>query len=202
MPKIPSYPPMTTPDGPDAIPIEDISAGATKYITLTKLKEWLQSLTAWITTAMITDANVTPDKWTNQYRFRVSRNAAANAGINSVPAIITFDTEQYDTNNNFASGLFTAPVTGVYRFTYRTKWITGGAEQVLGFLYKNGAFISAGTSQTAPGVAHMSVQGTDELQLTAGDTVGVYVANSAAGAKALEVGAITTYFAGSLVSKV
>lgn len=53
MPKIPSYPPMTAPDGADEIPIEDISAGATKYITLTKLKEWLQALVSWVSPSNI-----------------------------------------------------------------------------------------------------------------------------------------------------
>lgn len=53
MPKIPALPPMTSVDTADELPIEDVSAGTTKYITLTKLKEWFQSLTAWITYAMV-----------------------------------------------------------------------------------------------------------------------------------------------------
>lgn len=48
MPKIPALPPMTTVDTADQIPIEDVSTGNTKYITLTKLKEWFQSLAAWV----------------------------------------------------------------------------------------------------------------------------------------------------------
>lgn len=62
MPKIPALPPMTSVDTADELPIEDVSAGTTKYITLTKLKEWFQSLAGWITTAMIADANITPPK--------------------------------------------------------------------------------------------------------------------------------------------
>ena len=62
MPKISALPPMTTADAADEQPIVDDSAGTTKKWTLTLLKTYLQSLAAWITTAMITDANVTPAK--------------------------------------------------------------------------------------------------------------------------------------------
>jgi len=53
MPKISALPAMTSADGADPAPIVDDSAGSTKKITLTKMKEWLQSLTAWITGGMI-----------------------------------------------------------------------------------------------------------------------------------------------------
>lgn len=62
MPKISALPAMTTADGDDPAPIVDDSAGSTKKITLTKLKEWLQSLAGWITTAMIGDNQVTAVK--------------------------------------------------------------------------------------------------------------------------------------------
>lgn len=53
MPKITALPAMTSPDGADPAPIVDDSAGSTKKITLTKVKEWLQSLTAWVTASML-----------------------------------------------------------------------------------------------------------------------------------------------------
>lgn len=53
MPKITALPAMTSADGADPAPIVDDSAGTTKKITLTKMKEWLQSLTDWITGGMI-----------------------------------------------------------------------------------------------------------------------------------------------------
>lgn len=53
MPKIPALPPMTSPDGADELPIEDVSVGTTKYITLTRLKEWLQSVAGWVTASNI-----------------------------------------------------------------------------------------------------------------------------------------------------
>lgn len=62
MPKISALPPMTTADAADEAPIVDTSASATKKWTLTLLKTYLQSLTSWLTTAMLTNASVTADK--------------------------------------------------------------------------------------------------------------------------------------------
>lgn len=62
MPRIPSLPALTTAATDDELPIEDVSASTTKKMTLTKLKEWLQSLTSWITTAMLNNGLITPDK--------------------------------------------------------------------------------------------------------------------------------------------
>lgn len=62
MPKISALPPMTAADGDDEAPIVDDSATTTKKFTLTVLKEWLQALTSWITTAMITNDAITDAK--------------------------------------------------------------------------------------------------------------------------------------------
>lgn len=62
MPKIPALPPMTSVDTADELAIEDVSVTTTKRMTLTKLKEWFQTLAGWVTTAALGDATVTPDK--------------------------------------------------------------------------------------------------------------------------------------------
>lgn len=62
MPKISALPPMTSADGDDEAPIVDDSATTTKKFTLTLLKEWLQSLVGWITTAMVGDKQITAAK--------------------------------------------------------------------------------------------------------------------------------------------
>jgi hypothetical protein len=59
MPKISALPPMTTADAADEAPIVDTSVSTTKKWTLTLLKTYLQSLTSWITTAMINALAVT-----------------------------------------------------------------------------------------------------------------------------------------------
>lgn len=145
------------------------------------------------------ETKATPAELSNPYKFRVYRSAAANAGASSTPAKITFNAENYDTNGNFASGTYTVPVAGSYHFDWRAKWITGGAEEYYSALYKNGAVISLGTNTTAGGIAHVTTQGSDTIELAAGDTIEVYCYNSAAGAKALAVGSTSTYLAGHLV---
>lgn len=62
MPKISALPPMTAAAADDEAPIVDDSASSTKKFTLTVLKEWLQSLTGWITTAMLANSSVTAAK--------------------------------------------------------------------------------------------------------------------------------------------
>jgi len=62
MPKISALPNLTTPDGADELPINDVSATTTKKFTLTILKEWLQAITSFVTRTMITNAAVDKTK--------------------------------------------------------------------------------------------------------------------------------------------
>jgi len=148
-------------------------------------------------TADIADSAVTPTKSTNPYKFRVYRNAAANTGA-ATPAKITFDAENFDTNNNFATGTYTAPVNGYYQMNWRAKTVTSGTEDFSTFLYINGAIYSSGgvmvnTSQ------HVSSNGSDLVYMTAGQTAEIYSANGTT-ARALQVGTTNCYFSGFLVS--
>lgn len=72
MPKISALPAMTSADGADPAPIVDDSAGSTKKITLTKMKEWLQSVAAWITADMV-------DFSTGIYGEEVGRHTLSSA---------------------------------------------------------------------------------------------------------------------------
>lgn len=149
-----------------------------------------------VTTAKIADANVTPAKWANPYKFRAYRNAALNTG-GVGGAKLVFDAESFDTNNNFATGTYTVPVTGYYQFNWRVKTITSGAEKFDSWLAVGGVQVSTGgtivnTSQ------HVSSSGSDLIYLTATNTVEIYTANTVA--RALEVGATNCYFSGYLVS--
>lgn len=94
MPKIPALPPLSSPAADDQIPIEDVSAGATKYISLTTLKTWLQSVASWITTAMISDGQITTPKLNlsgsiGSYGDNVARNYTSSAYVNVTNRAVT-----------------------------------------------------------------------------------------------------------------
>ena len=57
---------------------------------------------------------------------------------------ILFQTEEFDTNSNFASSTFTPTVAGYYQITGAIR-IGGSATQVRTFIYKNGTAYKLGT---------------------------------------------------------
>lgn len=57
---------------------------------------------------------------------------------------ILFQTEEFDTNNNFASSTFTPTVAGYYQVTGSIR-IGASATQVRTFIYKNGSSYKLGT---------------------------------------------------------
>lgn len=106
---------------------------------------------------------------------------------------ITVDTEEYDTNNNFATSRFTCTVPGYYLFT---AGITVGATRtnILPVFYKNGsAYRNFGEDTTAAG----SASGSMLIKLDATDYVEFY-AYFALG-QVTTAGSRYTYFQGHLV---
>lgn len=134
----------------------------------------------------------------NPYKFSVYRNAAATTGAAAF-AKITFDTKVFDTNGNFASGTYTAPVNGYYQFSAAMQVSPGGVSRECALeLYKNGSAIFRFGDGTS--TADMGMCGSAPVQLNAGDTVEVYAYGSAA--VNLVVGAPKyTYLTGFLVSQ-
>lgn len=57
---------------------------------------------------------------------------------------ITFDVEEYDTNNNFASSTFTPTVAGYYLVVGTVN--NGSGTQTVSTIYKNGSIYKAGTN--------------------------------------------------------
>jgi hypothetical protein len=70
-----------------------------------------------IVTANITDASVISEKLSATIAFHAYRNATKNIG--ATLADVVHDTELFDIGSNFntTTGVFTAPVAGVYHFT-------------------------------------------------------------------------------------
>jgi len=71
--------------------------------------------------------------------------SAYASGTQSIPASavtkITFNSELFDTNNNFASSRFTPTVPGYYQVQTQIQFTTGaaGAYRLYGWIYKNGS---------------------------------------------------------------
>jgi len=65
---------------------------------------------------------------------------------------ITFDTEEYDTNSNFASSTFTPTVAGYYLFTARNQLIADGTAmaEMNTVFYKNGVVSKNGAYKYQP----------------------------------------------------
>ena len=156
-----------------------------------------------VTTAKIADDAVTAAKLdgvdksllttdSNPYKFSVYRNAAQNAASSNTKVL--YDTKVFDTNNNFATSTYTAPVAGFYHFEARADF-----SSTLGviFLYKNGVEHKRGSDLRYTGVTGCVVS--TLVQSAANDTWEIYVL--AGGTVAMGVGAALNYFSGFLVSR-
>jgi hypothetical protein len=101
---------------------------------------------------------------------------------------IIFDTEEFDTNNNFASSRFTPTVAGYYMIT-NVIGLTGSTARIYTTIYKNGALakmgvdIVYGSSLGATVTALIYCNGsTDYLEIYANPVSNSTTVNSGAGA--------------------
>ena len=154
---------------------------------------------AGIVNAMIADSTITPTKTTNPYKFSVYRNAALTPGT----ADIIFDTENFDTNNNFdtTNGRYTAPVDGYYQLNAQIALTTTGAN--LGFgvdIKKNGTAVASWRSVMMYAGAYTHTATISTLVYA---TAGQYftVTEGASSSRPVVTGASNTYFNGFLVSR-
>ena len=73
-------------------------------------------------------------------------NSAGQTVSNTTLTKITFDTENFDSNNNFASSRFTPTVAGYYVFTNSlsiANFSNTGTNEFAQYLYKNGSWASS-----------------------------------------------------------
>lgn len=129
----------------------------------------------------------------NPYKFSAYRNSAANSG-NAAFAQVVFDTELFDTNSNFASGTYTAPVAGFYQFNAEVNFTAGTATIVS--IFKNGAEYHRGDQMATSGSLGIAAL----MQLSVSDTVDIRAYGNTT--IALGVGTTTlSWFNGYLVSR-
>lgn len=158
-----------------------------------------------VNNASILNGSVTPAKWTNQYKFSVYRNSAQAIAAGAT-AKVNFDTEEYDSNNNYDSTTnfrYVAPVAGFYKFDSTVSISAAATKAYVIFLYKNGVEYKRG-SQIVNGAAGSDVNlvvSPPPMQLAANDYIEIFFYNGDAGSNGLQVGASRTYFGGFLVSQ-
>ena len=144
---------------------------------------------------------VTPDNSGNIVLQYNGQSAPAFSAYNSTGTSLTgstntkvlFQTEEFDTNSNFASSTFTPTVAGYYQITANVQWGTATESQC--YIYKNGSNFKQGTNiatstKGCAVTALVYMNGTtDYLEIY------VYVAST----YTTQTGATTTYFQGCLL---
>lgn len=162
----------TAPASGDYILTSDVSdSNALKKVTLSNLG----SNGTWIAAGGIASNAVTSEKLKSTVAFHVA--GSSQSTTSDAFSQRTFDTEIYDTGNNFASNTFTAPVAGIYTFGASSTY-SGSAttSRVFLTLYINDSEVGVSRSDDSEATA---VRRTNNLNytinLSASDTVKLYI---------------------------
>jgi hypothetical protein len=108
----------------------------------------LQLQSAGTTVMTITSTGVTTQ--VGAPAFSAYKSAANQSLTSGVYTKVTFDTESFDTNNNFASSRFTPTVAGYYQINGRVDVETSGSiTRVLIAIWKNGVESTRGGDMLA-----------------------------------------------------
>ncbi len=114
---------------------------------------------------------------TSKARVRAYKSAG-NQTISTPLTKVTFESESYDVNSNFASSTFTAPRTGYYQITASSDGTSGSstARGITIAIYKNGTvYSSLSNAMTANSAAPTGINISDTLSLAASDTIEIYL---------------------------
>ena len=116
---------------------------------------------------------------------------------------VTFGTETFDTDGNFASSRFTPTTEGYYQFNATVR-ISGGSStsECMIILYKNGAEYSRGNNEsgTEQGASFYSMQVSDIAYANGtGDYFEIYIQQTSGSNKDTTAGAQISYFSGVMV---
>ena len=150
----------------------------------------------------IDKSNLTTDS--NPYKF--SAYCSSGKTVSTTTVIVDYQTELYDTNNNFASSRYTAPVNGFYHFDASAWWGSAGAASTE---WASIHFRKNGSATNMPSSARLNGQGDasryvqpeihTDLQLTAGDYIEVFMIVS--GSRDIVASIAGTRFSGNLICR-
>lgn len=161
-------------------------------------------MTATINASTSSGVVITPDNSGNillQYNgqsapaFSVTKSSGQSI-TGGVTTKVTFDTETFDTNNNFASNAFTPTVAGYYQINVNLGFGSTGSAQVN--LFKNGSLVQNGVAITY----NASIGGTMPLSCIVymnGSTDYLEVYTYATAGITINSGATNTQFSGCLL---
>lgn len=133
------------------------------------------------------------------YAFSAYKSTDQNVQASGGPTQITFDTEDFDTGNNFASSTFTAPVTGKYLFTLTIHLTNSSTVTLMQFyLDKNGSqYCGLCSHSGSPSSVETYRSGSIIMSLAATDTIKIYyVSDTASGSRMINSGITKTRFTG------
>jgi len=138
----------------------------------------------------------------NPYKFLARRTTAANTG-NNVFATVVYNSESFDTNNNFdtSTGIYTVPVDGFYHFDWSgSAATTAGSQTVLLSLFVGSTETARGSRALSNAAGILGSSGSVLLQLSATNQITCRAYGNAA--FAFDVGAANyNYFSGHLISR-
>lgn len=109
---------------------------------------------------------------------------------------IVYDTEEFDTNNNFSSSRFTPTVAGYYQITGSVYWNTVSAGERIAAVYKNGSAYKWGYDNTS---AQVTVGGVTALVYCNGTTDYIEIYGYSGGGLTTGSSQALGYFQGALV---
>jgi hypothetical protein len=116
-------------------------------------------------------------------RVGARHTSTSGAAIGTSFALYTFETEEYDTNNAYSSGLYVVPETGYYSINsvlYTASVAYTGTQGLALSIYKNGVEYARGARNIGGGTNVGSASISTTIKLNAGDTIGIYALSNVA----------------------
>ena len=152
----------------------------------------------------MTKANFTAGVGLAECSFRAYQSSSQDIS-NATSTQVTLDTEDWDTDNAFASSTFTCPsdkagkyiVVGAVRA--HPSWATTNQFNVM--IYRNGASNTGGfSSQNIVASKGNSMINVSIVNMAAGDTLKLYLYHDEGGTEDLQTGQESTYMAGTRIT--